>query len=80
MNYNGIIDVNLPDRGIDLGRGSRLKLRFGVTREEFEAYVAELKASGAYRIFQENTIGENLYVTLLSDSGMLHLYYTASEQ
>ncbi len=80
MNYNGTIDVNLPDHGIDLGKGSRLKARAGLSREEFEGYVAELKKSGGYQIIQENTIGDNLYVTLLSDEGMLHLYYTASEQ
>ena len=80
MNYNGTIDVNMPDHGMDLGKGSKLKVRTGVSCEEFKAYVAELKNSGNYRVLQENTIGENLYVTLLSDGGMLHMYYTASEQ
>lgn len=80
MNYNGTIDVNMPDHGMDLGNGCNLKIRREVCREEFEAFVADLKKSGAYKIFEENTIGENLYVTLLSDEGMLHLYYTASEK
>lgn len=80
MNYNGTINVELADHGMDLGRGSRLKYRRGVSREEFEAFVADLKKSGAYKTYQENAIGENLYTTLLSDEGMLHLTYTASEQ
>jgi beta-lactamase superfamily II metal-dependent hydrolase len=80
MSYNGTIHVNFPDHGMDLGRGSRMKYRRAVSLAEFESYVSELKASGAYRVFQENTIGENRYVTLISDEGMLHLYYTASEE
>ena len=80
MSYQGRIDVNMPDRGMDLGKGGKIKVRYGVSREEFEAYVAELKQSGAYRVFGENAIGENLYLTLLSDEGMLYLSYTASEQ
>lgn len=80
MSYNGTIHVNFPDHGMDLGRGSRMKYRRAVSLAEFESYVSELKASGAYRVFQENTIGENRYLTLVSDEGMLHLYYTASEE
>ncbi|MBR2354517.1 MAG: hypothetical protein IKA76_08460 [Clostridia bacterium] len=80
MNYNGTLDVQLSDHGMDLGHSCRMKYRRGVSREEFETFVAELKQSGGYKVFQENTIGENLYVTLLSDEGMLHLYHTASEE
>ncbi len=80
MKYNGSIDVNMPDRGMDLGNGCRMKYRRDVSFEDFEAFVSDLKKSGGYETFQENTIGENVYVTLLSDEGMLHLYYTASEK
>lgn len=75
--FNGTINVDLCDKGIDLGKGCRMKYRTGVCRDDYNAFITELKASGAYRVFQENELGENSYTTLVSDEGMLHIYYTA---
>ena len=78
--FNGSINVELSDSGLDLGHGCRLKYRVGVTRDEYNAFTSRLKESGEYKIHSENVIGENSYLTLTSDMGMLHVYYTASTE
>lgn len=80
MNYQGTIDVNMSECGWDLGHGTRLKYRRGVSYQAFSKFVSELKESNSYRLYQENTVGNNDSVTLVSDEGMLHLYYTDSEE
>ncbi len=78
--YEGTIYVNFPDKGADLGFGCRMKYRYDVSREEYEKFASELEQSDMYRILQKNTIGENMYTTLVSDKGMLHVYYTAADR
>ena len=75
--YKGAIDVNFPDRGADLGFGCRMKYRNDVSRDEYDAFINTLIESGEYTVYQKNTIGDNSYITLTSDNGMLHMYYTA---
>ena len=72
--YKGAIDVNFPDRGADLGFGCRMKYRNDVSRDEYDAFINTLIESGEYTVYQKNTIGDNSYITLTSDNGMLHSF------
>ena len=72
--------TSLPDRGIDLGLGSRMQVRYDITPDEFSNCVAELKANAAYTLLQENTIGENVYLTFSKGEELHHLSYTATSR
>ena len=74
------LDVRYPDGGIDLGLGSRMRVTYDATREGFDAFVKDLIACGDYGVLQQNEIGENAYLTLTSEEGMLHLYYRNDAQ
>lgn len=49
------------------------------TPDEYRAYLSKLEGAGFTRRM-ENTIGENLYATLTSADGMLHVYYIKYEK
>ncbi len=67
----------LPDRGMDLGFDSRMQVRYDITRDEFDAYIAALKNDSAHCLLQENSIGENAYLTFSRAQELLHISYTA---
>jgi beta-lactamase superfamily II metal-dependent hydrolase len=69
-------DVRYPDEAIDLGLGCKMRVTYGTTRSGFDIFCDDLIASDNYQLVQRNEIGCNAYVTLNSEDGMLHLYYT----
>ncbi len=72
----GTLNVRYPDGGVDLGDGCAMRITYDATREGFDAFVDNLIACGDYTLLQKKEIGANAYVTLTSEEGMLHLYYT----
>ncbi len=49
------------------------------TPDEYRAYISKL-CGADFTLKAENTIGDNLYSTLVSPKGMLHVYYVAYEK
>ena len=67
----------LPERGIDLGLGSDCHVRYRITREEFEAFIAALKADSTLTLLQEHQLDQNATVSFLSDEAHVCVTFTA---
>lgn len=71
-------DGGKPAGLYDAGYGNTEFYHTGTTPDEYRAYLSKLDGAGFTRVM-ENEIGENLYTTLVSKDGMLHVYYIKHE-